>query len=63
MKDLLDRLQAVVQVVQQWLSHSGNAENLVLVQSMRLMSQQPQSGAGGLEDSWRAAGLLSELES
>lgn len=45
------------------MAYDRKAKNSVLVQSMRLMSQQSQSDTGVLEDSWRAAGLQSVLES
>lgn len=42
--DLLVCLQNVVQVVQQWLFHTGKAQNHVSVQSMRLDNSRTQCG-------------------
>lgn len=54
-------LQTVVQVVRQWLSQLKREfleGNLTFIQSMKL----DVSAAGALEESWRAAGLQSTLE-
>lgn len=37
----------MVHVVQQWFSHGTKANNLAVVQSLRLLSQQPQSAVPG----------------
>lgn len=58
-------LQTVVQVVRQWLSQLKREfleGNLTFIQSMKLDVSAVHVGAGALEESWRAAGLQSTLE-
>lgn len=50
-------------MLQQWLSYSGEVGNLVVVQFLGWLSQQPKSGAKVLAYSWRAAGTLGILGS
>lgn len=58
-------LQTVVQVVRQWLSQLKREfleGNLTFIQSMKLDVSAVHIGAGAQEESWRAAGLQSTLE-
>lgn len=50
-------------MLHQWLSYSGEVGNLVVVQFLGWLSQQPKSGAKVLAYPWRAAGILGILGS
>lgn len=52
----------MAQEVQQWLSHTGKAEDPVTTQYMELDGPGPQFGAEGSEEHWRAARAQSTLE-
>lgn len=52
----------MVPVIQKLLCHIGEMENPLVSISGGWMSQQFQSGAEGMEDYWRAAGIQLMLE-